>query len=114
MHKRRIYRRLRTGGLCCHVPARLASLGLDYAVCSPSPRTSCTPASFGQGLAELALAFGSWLSLLTMSPSRYSHRELPPHKLGRAAHMLAFSYVDAPPILEAGRDESAVSRLETA
>jgi hypothetical protein len=29
----------------------------------------------------LALAFGSWLSLLTMSPSRYSHRGLPPHKL---------------------------------
>ena len=28
----------------------------------------------------LALAFGSWLSLLTMSPSRYSHRGLPPHK----------------------------------
>jgi hypothetical protein len=28
----------------------------------------------------LALAFGSWLSLLTLSPSRYSHRGLPPHK----------------------------------
>ena len=28
----------------------------------------------------LALAFGSWLSLLTMSPSRYSHRGLAPHK----------------------------------
>ena len=28
VHKRRIYRRLRTSGLCCHVPARLASLGL--------------------------------------------------------------------------------------
>ena len=28
----------------------------------------------------LALAFGSWLSLLTMSPSRYLHRGLPPHK----------------------------------
>jgi hypothetical protein len=27
-----------------------------------------------------ALAVGSWLSLLTMSPSRYSHRGLPPHK----------------------------------
>ena len=27
-----------------------------------------------------ALAFGSWLSLLTMSPSRYSHRGLRPHK----------------------------------
>jgi len=36
---------LRTGGLRCHVPARLASLGPDYAVCSPSLRTSCTPAS---------------------------------------------------------------------
>ena len=32
MHKRRIYRRLRTSGLRCHVPARLASLGLDYAI----------------------------------------------------------------------------------
>ena len=31
-HQRRIDRRLHTGGLCCHVPARLASLGLDYAV----------------------------------------------------------------------------------
>ena len=28
----------------------------------------------------LALAFGSWLSLLMMSPSRYSHRGLSPHK----------------------------------
>ena len=28
----------------------------------------------------LALAFGSWLSLATMSPSRYSHRGLAPHK----------------------------------
>ena len=28
----------------------------------------------------LALAFGSWLSSLTMSPSRYSHRGLAPHK----------------------------------
>lgn len=28
----------------------------------------------------LALAFGSWLSLLTMSPSRHSHRGLSPHK----------------------------------
>jgi len=77
LHKRRIYRRLRTGGLCCHVPARLASLGLDYAVSI-------------RRLAPLALqlppdhasrhAFGSWLSLLTMSPSRYSHRGLAPHK----------------------------------
>jgi hypothetical protein len=32
VHKRRIYRRRRTGGLRCHVPARLDSLGLDYAV----------------------------------------------------------------------------------
>jgi hypothetical protein len=30
---------------------------------------------------DIALAFGSWLSLLTMSPSRYSHRGLAPHKL---------------------------------
>ena len=29
---------------------------------------------------DIAFAFGSWLSLLTMSPSRYSHRELSPHK----------------------------------
>ena len=29
---------------------------------------------------DIALAFGSWLSLLTMSPSRYSHRGLAPHK----------------------------------
>ena len=50
MHKRRIYRRLRTGGLCCHVPARLASLGLLCGLCS-SPHTSCTPASSGQSLA---------------------------------------------------------------
>ena len=28
----------------------------------------------------LALAFGSWLSSLTMSPSRYSHRGFAPHK----------------------------------
>ena len=28
----------------------------------------------------LALAFGSWLFLLTLSPSRFSHRGLPPHK----------------------------------
>ena len=26
------YRRRRTGGLCCRVPARLAALGLDYAI----------------------------------------------------------------------------------
>ena len=32
VRKRRIYRRLRTGGLCCHVPSPKASLGLDYAV----------------------------------------------------------------------------------
>ena len=32
VHKRRIYRRRRTGGLCCHVPARLDPLSLDYAV----------------------------------------------------------------------------------
>ena len=32
VHKRRIYRRRRTGGLCRHVPACLDSLGLDYAV----------------------------------------------------------------------------------
>ena len=29
---------------------------------------------------DIALAVGSWLSLLTMSPSRYSHRGLAPHK----------------------------------
>ena len=29
----------------CHLPSPTASLGLDYAGCSPSPRTSCTPAS---------------------------------------------------------------------
>ena len=29
----------RTDGLGCHVPSPTASLGLDYAVCSPSPRT---------------------------------------------------------------------------
>ena len=28
----------------------------------------------------LAVAFSSWLSLLTLSPSRYSHRRLPPHR----------------------------------
>ena len=32
VHKLRIYRRLRSGGLCCHVPSPTASLGLDYAV----------------------------------------------------------------------------------
>jgi hypothetical protein len=58
---------------------RLAALGVVCGFC-PSPRTSCTPASSRQGLAEPALAFGSWLSLLTMSPSRYSHRGLPPQK----------------------------------
>ena len=29
---------------------------------------------------DIALAFGSWLSLLTMSPSRYSRRGLATHK----------------------------------
>ena len=32
VHKRRIYRRRRTGGLCRHVPACLDPLGLDYAI----------------------------------------------------------------------------------
>ena len=39
VHKRRIYRRLRTGvtgGLCSHVPARLASLGLLCGFCPSS------------------------------------------------------------------------------
>src|SRR5450631_2037398 len=80
MHKRRIYRRLRTGGLRCHVPARLASLGLDYAV---SVRR----------LAPLALGLPPDIPsrvcpcrrlvvilALMMSPSRYSHRGLAPHK----------------------------------
>ena len=33
-------RKARTGGLCCYMPSQTESLGLDYAVCSPSPRTS--------------------------------------------------------------------------
>ena len=53
-HQRRIYRRLRTAGLRCHVPARLASLGLVCGFC-PSPRTSCTRASSGHSLAGLPL-----------------------------------------------------------
>ena len=32
VHKRRIYPKRQTGGLCCHVPACLGALGLDYAV----------------------------------------------------------------------------------
>src|SRR5450759_309928 len=80
MHKRRIYRRLRTAGLRCHVPARLASLGLDYAV---SVRR----------LAPLALRLPPdkpsrdcpclrlvVILALMLSPSRYSHRGLAPHK----------------------------------
>ena len=79
MHKRRIYRGLRTGGLCCHVPARLEALGLDYAV--SVRRLAPLHSGFRQTFPrESALAFGSWLSLLTMSPSRYSHRGLAPHK----------------------------------
>ena len=59
VHKRRIYRRLRTGGLCCHLPPVIchrqqhpSALTMRFlAVCSPSPSTSCTRASFGQSLA---------------------------------------------------------------
>lgn len=54
MHKRRIYRGGRTGGLRCHVPARLGRLGLLCGFC-PSPRTSCTRASSKQTLAGLPL-----------------------------------------------------------
>ena len=80
MHKRRIYRRLRTGGLCCHVPARLAPLGLVCGFCS-SPRTSCTRASCGQSLAVLPLPSARGYPSLTMSPKRYSHRGLAPQRL---------------------------------
>ena len=88
------------------VPSPTASLGLDYAVCSPClagrigpealPLAKHKPSS-GRfesrlGLAPLALRLPPdpasrhrpclrlVLSLLTMSPSRYSHRGLPPHK----------------------------------
>lgn len=64
---------------CCHVPARLASLGLVCGFC-PSPRTSCTPASSRQNLAALPLPSARGYPSLTMSPSRYSHRGLAPHK----------------------------------
>ena len=67
----------------CYLPSPTASLGLDYAV-------SCGLQFVASHLLHsgflrtiprgFALAFGSWLSLLTMSPSRYSHRGLPPHK----------------------------------
>ena len=78
----------------CHLPSPTASLGLDWAVCSSSPRTSCTPALLHSCTPALlhsgilrtiprgfALPFGSWLFLLSLSPSRYSHRGLPPQKL---------------------------------
>ena len=107
VHKRRIYRRLRTGGLCCHVPAwpsHPSALTMRFAVRalqaapgqrpgpSPgmnSPQDCSCPGSASHLLRcgflrtmprGLALAFGSWLSLLTMSPSRYSHRGLAPQK----------------------------------
>ena len=82
-----------TGGLCCHLPSAIchlpsatchlpsptASLGLDYAVCSPSPRTSALrlpPDKPSRGCPCRRPV----VILLTMSPSRYSHRGLPPHK----------------------------------
>jgi len=91
----------------CDVPARLAALGLDYAVSvsalqaapsrrlgpsqgTNSPQDCLCPGSASHLLRSgflrtiprgLALAFGSWLDLLTMSPSRYSHRGLPRHML---------------------------------
>ena len=67
----------------CHLPSPTASLGLDYAV-------SCGLQSVASHLLHsgfvhtnprgLALAFGSWLALLTLSPSLYSHRGLAPHQ----------------------------------
>ena len=81
VHKRRIYRRLRTGGLCCRVPSPTAPLGLDYAVSVralraapgqwPGPshllhsgflRTS--PRGIASAPAP-AIAFRSWFSLAT-------------------------------------------------
>ena len=46
----------------------------------PSPRTSCTRASSRQSLAGLPLPSARGYPSLTMSPSRYSHRGLAPHK----------------------------------
>ena len=89
----------------CHLPLPLptASLGLDYAV-------SCGLQSVAQHLLHsgflrtiprgFALAFSSWLSMLTMSPSRYSHRGLPPHKFAPklgAHHSLKQSANGRPP-----------------
>ena len=83
VHKRRIYRRLRTSGLCCHVPSPTVSLSLDYVVsCGlQSVASHRLHAGFQRAIPRgFALAFGAWLSLLTLSPSRYSHRGFPPHK----------------------------------
>ena len=80
VHKRRIYRRLRTGGLCCHVPARLASLGLDYAVSVRhlAPLAlQLPPDKTSRSCPCLRLVV---ILALMMSPSRYSHRGLSPHK----------------------------------
>ena len=84
VHKRRIYRRLRTGGLCCHLPPVIC-----HRQQHPSALTMrllfVASHLFHSGFLRtiprgFALAFGSWLSLLTLSPSLYSRRGLPPHK----------------------------------
>ena len=62
-----------------HLPSPTASLGLDYAACSPSPRTFALrlpPDKPSRGCPCRRLV----VILLTMSPSRYSHRGLAPHK----------------------------------
>ena len=79
VHKRRIYRRRRTGGLCRHVPACFDSLGLDYAV--SLRRLAHLHSGFLQTIPRrIALAVGWWLRSLSMSPIRFSHRGLSPHK----------------------------------
>ncbi len=80
VHKRRIYRRLRTGGLCCHVPAwpsHPSALTMRFVSLASH---LCSRASSRPLLAESPLPSASGYPSLTMSPSRYSHRGLAPHK----------------------------------
>lgn len=95
----------RTGGLCRHVPSRLATFGVDDAVTvralqatvglrprrspgNPGPKNQPCKGSrshlLRSGFLEavprgVALALGSWLSLRPMSSGQYAHRGLSPH-----------------------------------
>ena len=62
VHKRRIYRRLRTGGLCRHAPAWPLHPSALYAV-SVHASQLLHPGFLRTIHRGLALAFGSWLSV---------------------------------------------------